>query len=81
MNCNSFGNFLDLLLAVVVIRNAIAVLFLSGKVREIKNDYFTNIYPKAKKKINSVSKSKTASSLSHTSELAFSIQILHFLLM
>lgn len=42
--------FLDLLLAAVVIPNVIAVLFLNGKVREITNDYFTNFYPKNKRK-------------------------------
>ncbi|GKV69945.1 sodium:alanine symporter [Sporosarcina sp. NCCP-2716] len=42
--------FLDLLLAAVVIPNVIAVLFLNGKVREITNDYFTNFYPKSKRK-------------------------------
>nr|WP_218843150.1 sodium:alanine symporter family protein [Sporosarcina sp. JAI121] len=42
--------FLDLLLAAVVIPNVIAVIFLSGKVREITNDYFTNIYPNEKRK-------------------------------
>ncbi|WP_147059382.1 alanine/glycine:cation symporter family protein [Sporosarcina luteola] len=42
--------FLDLLLALVVIPNVIAVLFLSGKVKEITNDYFTNLYPIERKK-------------------------------
>lgn len=42
--------FLDLLLAAVVIPNVIAVLFLSGKVKEITNDYFTNLYPVERKK-------------------------------
>ncbi|PIC64123.1 sodium:alanine symporter family protein [Sporosarcina sp. P13] len=42
--------FLDLLLAIVVIPNIIAVLFLSGKVREITDDYFTNLYPTERKK-------------------------------
>ncbi|GKV57672.1 sodium:alanine symporter [Sporosarcina sp. NCCP-2222] len=42
--------FLDLLLAFVVIPNVIAVLFLSGKVKEITNDYFTNLYPIERKK-------------------------------
>ncbi|SIT74062.1 alanine/glycine:cation symporter family protein [Edaphobacillus lindanitolerans] len=42
--------FLDLLLAAVVIPNVIAVLFLSGKVKEITKDYFTNLYPVEKKK-------------------------------
>lgn len=42
--------FLDLLLAAVVIPNVIAVLFLNGKVREITKDYFTNFYPKEKRK-------------------------------
>lgn len=42
--------FLDLLLAIVVIPNVIAVLFLSGKVREITVDYFTNVYPTEKRK-------------------------------
>lgn len=42
--------FLDLLLAAIVIPNVIAVLFLSGKVKDITNDYFTNLYPVEKKK-------------------------------
>ena len=42
--------FLDLLLALVVIPNVIAVLFLSGKVKEITNDYFKNLYPIERKK-------------------------------
>ncbi|MCG3087981.1 alanine/glycine:cation symporter family protein [Sporosarcina cyprini] len=42
--------FLDLLLAFVVIPNVIAVLFLSGKVKEITKDYFTNLYPIERKK-------------------------------
>lgn len=42
--------FLDLLLAIVVIPNVIAVLFLSGKVREVTKDYFTNFYPSERKK-------------------------------
>ncbi|MFS0689931.1 sodium:alanine symporter family protein [Sporosarcina sp. 179-K 8C2 HS] len=42
--------FLDLLLAFVVIPNVIAVLFLSGKVKEITNDYFMNLYPIERKK-------------------------------
>ncbi|WP_252504462.1 sodium:alanine symporter family protein [Sporosarcina sp. Marseille-Q4943] len=42
--------FLDLLLALVVIPNVIAVLFLSGKVKEITNDYFMNLYPIERKK-------------------------------
>lgn len=42
--------FLDLLLAIVVVPNVIAVLFLSGKVREVTNDYFTNLYPIERKK-------------------------------
>lgn len=37
--------FLDLLLAMVVIPNVIAVLFLSGKVKELTTDYFANHYP------------------------------------
>ncbi|WJY27745.1 alanine/glycine:cation symporter family protein [Sporosarcina trichiuri] len=41
--------FLDLLLAAVVIPNLIAVLFLNGKVREITKDYFTNLYPNKKR--------------------------------
>ncbi|AXI00780.1 sodium:alanine symporter family protein [Sporosarcina sp. PTS2304] len=41
--------FLDLLLAIVVVPNVIAVLFLSGKVREITDDYFKNVYPKERK--------------------------------
>lgn len=44
--------FLDLLLAIVVIPNVIAVLFLSGQVRDITNDYFTNLYPIEKKQKN-----------------------------
>lgn len=42
--------FLDLLLAAIVIPNVIAVLFLSGKVKEATKDYFQNHYPAARKK-------------------------------
>ncbi|REB06075.1 hypothetical protein DVB69_14160 [Sporosarcina sp. BI001-red] len=38
-----------MLLAIVVVPNVIAVLFLSGKVRKVTNDYFTNLYPMEKK--------------------------------
>ena len=42
--------FLDLLLAVVVIPNVIAVLLLSKQVQAITNDYFTNFYKQAYRK-------------------------------
>lgn len=35
--------FLDLLLALIVVPNLIAVLFLSGEVRAITRDYFTKL--------------------------------------
>ncbi|MDM5153090.1 sodium:alanine symporter family protein [Bacillus sp. DX1.1] len=50
--------FLDLMLACVVIPNIIAVFFLSGKVRSITNDYFSNFKSSKEEKENK--KSTTA---------------------
>ncbi|GEL04644.1 alanine/glycine:cation symporter family protein [Rummeliibacillus stabekisii] len=38
--------FLDILLALVILPNIIALLFLGGEVKEITKDYFTRIYKK-----------------------------------
>lgn len=48
--------FLDLLLAMVVIPNVIAVLFLSGKVKELTADYFKNHYPSSRRGARSENK-------------------------
>lgn len=49
--------FLDLMLACVVIPNIIAVFFLSGKVRSITKDYFSNLKSDNKQKENEKSTS------------------------